>query len=69
MTKGHIDQHILNPYKGCFMLAGVFDGILGNLIWHLLVLALFPGILFIVSVMAFFHYLREEIEVVDAVTL
>ena len=59
MDKTNIDRHILNPYNGCFMLVGLFDGIIGNLIWHALVLACYPILLLITSLAVFSYYLRK----------
>ena len=58
MDKERLDSHILNPYTGCFMLAGIFDGVLGNLFWHLLVIVGYPILLYIVSVAVFAHWMR-----------
>ena len=41
------------------MLVGVFDGLIGNLFWHLLVILLYPVLLYILTVGLTGHYIRK----------
>jgi len=40
------------------MLAGIFDGVLANLVWHLGVILLYPILLYIVTIACTAHFIR-----------
>jgi uncharacterized membrane protein YhaH (DUF805 family) len=53
-----VDYHLLNPY-GCFLKAGVFDGDIPNLIMSMVVLLLFPLIVYLVVTAVVVRLLRD----------